>query len=136
MKIKLKPKTFGPVFAFFDFSNEVQYATTETSERTPHAPPGSPVDMLLASLAFCMVKSVEWAAKDQGETLLPFSVKVAGTKAPDLPWGVEVMEVTLIGDLVENATATPQIAKLAKSICTVGNTLNCEISLNLELKDG
>ena len=93
-------------------------------------------DMLLASLAFCMVKSVEWAAKDQGETLLPFSVKVAGTKAPDLPWGVEVMEVTLIGDLVENATATPQIAKLAKSICTVGNTLNCEISLTLELKDG
>ena len=82
MKIKLKPKTFGPVFAFFDSSKEVQYATTETSERTPHAPPGSPVDMLLASLAFCMVKSVEWAAKDQGETLLPFSVKVAGTKSP------------------------------------------------------
>ena len=136
MKIKLRPKTFGPVVACFDFSNEVQYATTETSERTPHAPPGSPVDMLLASLAFCMVKSVEWAAKDQGETLLPFSVKVAGTKAPDLPWGVEVMEVTLIGDLVENATATPQIAKLAKSICTVGNTLNWELSLTLELKDG
>ena len=136
MKIKLKPKTFAPVFAFFDLSNEVQYATTETSERTPYAPPGSPVDMLLASLAFCMVKSVEWAAKDQDETLLPFSVKVAGTKALDLPWRVELMEVTLIGDLVENATATPQIAKLAKSICTVGNTLNCKISLTLELKDG
>ena len=136
MKIKLKPKTFAPVFAFFDLSNEVQYATTETSERTPYAPPGSPVDMLLASLAFCMVKSVEWVAKDQDETLLPFSVKVAGTKAPDLPWRVELMEVTLIGDLVDNATATPQIAKLAKSICTVGNTLNCEISLTLEPKDG
>lgn len=136
MKIKLKPKTFGPVFAFLDSSNEVQYATTETSERTPHAPPGSPVDMLLASLAFCMVKSVEWAAKDQGETLLPFSVKVAGTKAPELTGRVEVMEVTLIGDLVENATATLQIAKLAKSICTVSNTINCEISLTLEPTDG
>ena len=94
------------------------------------------MDMLLASLAFCMVKSVEWAAKDQGERLLPFSVKVAGTKAPDLPWRVEVMEVTLFGGLVENAAATPQIAKLAKSICTVSNTLNCEISLTLEPKDG
>jgi len=136
MKIKQKPKTFGPVFAFFDSSNEVQYAITETSERTPHAPPGSPVDMLLASLAFCMVKSVEWAAKDQNERLLPFSVKVAGTKALDQPWRVEVMEVTLFGDLVENAIATPQIAKLAKSICTVSNTLNCQISLTLEPKDG
>ena len=94
------------------------------------------MDMLLASLAFCMVKSVEWAAKDQGERLLPFSVKVAGTKALDLPWRVEVMEVTLFGGLVENAAATPQIAKLAKSICTVSNTLNCEISLTLEPKDG
>ena len=136
MKIKQKPKTFGPVFAFFDSSNEVQYAITETSERTRHAPPGSPVDMLLASLAFCMVKSVEWAAKDQNERLLPFSVKVAGTKALDQPWRVEVMEVTLFGDLVENAIATPQIAKLAKSICTVSNTLNCQISLTLEPKDG
>ena len=136
MKIKQKPKTFGPVFAFFDSSNEVQYAITETSERTRHTPPGSPVDMLLASLAFCMVKSVEWAAKDQNERLLPFSVKVAGTKALDQPWRVEVMEVTLFGDLVENAIATPQIAKLAKSICTVSNTLNCQISLTLEPKDG
>ena len=136
MKTKIKPKTFGPVFAFFDPSNEVQYAITETSERTPHAPPGSPVEMLLASLAFCMVKSVEWAAKDRGERLLPFSVKVAGTKALDPPWRAEVMEVTLFGGLVEDATATLHIAELAKSICTVSNTLNCEISLTLEPKDG
>ena len=136
MKTKLKPKSLGHVLAFSAPTNEGQYAITEVSEGTPHVSPASPVEMVLAVLAFCMVKSVEWAAKDQGERLLPFPVTVAGTKALDLPWRVEVMEVTLFGGLVEDATATLHIAKLAKSICTVSNTLNCEISLTLEPKDG
>lgn len=136
MAFKFKPKTFGPVFAFFDTSDVVQYATTETSERTSHPPAGSPVDMLLASLSYCMVKSAEWAAHNQGASLLPFSVKVTGTKAPDLPGRIELIEVTLIGELVEDAATAQKIVKLAKEICTVSNTLNCEISVATELADG
>tara|TARA_B110000285_G_scaffold227813_1_gene289732 strand:+ start:74 stop:484 length:411 start_codon:yes stop_codon:yes gene_type:complete len=136
MTIKLKAKTFGPVFAFFDTPDVVQYASTEISERRPHPPAGTPVDMLLASLAYCMVKSVEWAAQNQGASVLPFSVKITGTKAPDLPGRVKLMEVTLIGKLVEDAVTRRQIVKLAKNICTVSNTLNCEISVATEPADG
>jgi len=136
MTIKLKAKTFGPVFAFFDTSDVVQYASTEISLRTPHPPAGTPVDMLLASLAYCMVKSAEWAAQNQGASLLPFSVKVTGTKAPDLPGRIELMEVTLIGKLVDDAATAQQIVNLAKNTCTVSNTLNCEITVATELADG
>jgi len=136
MTTKLKAKTFGPVFAFFDTSDLVQYATTETGDRSPHPPAGCPVDMLLASLAYCMVKSAEWAAQNQKCSLLPFSVKVTGTKALDLPGRVAVMEVTLIGDLVEDTAIAQQVVKLAKAICTVSNTLNCEILVSTEPADG
>jgi len=131
MTIRPKPKTFGPVFANFDGTQTVQY-TDATSERSPHLPEGTPVDMLLASLAYCMIKSAEWAAKDHGATLQPFAVKVTGTKALDQPGRIEVMNVTLIGDLVDDPASARQIVKLAKAICTVSNTLNCEVIVTAE----
>lgn len=135
MTVPPKPKSFGPVFAYFDGTQTVGYASA-TSERSPHPPDGTPVDLLLASLAYCMVRSVEWAAKDHGAALHPFTVKVTGAKAPDLPGRIEVMDVTLIGDLVDDATTARQIAKLAKAICTVSNTLNCDVTVATEPANG
>ncbi|MFK7836610.1 MAG: OsmC family protein [Sulfitobacter sp.] len=131
MTIRPKPKTFGPLFAHFDGTQTVQY-TNATSAPSPHLPEGTPVDMLLASLAYCMIKSAEWAAKDQGVTLQPFVVKVTGTKALDQPGRIERMDVTLIGDLVEASALAGTIVKQAKAICTVSNTLNCKITVTTE----
>lgn len=132
MTAQVKPKTFGPVFAFYDGSETTRYAPGQSAEATPHPPAGSPVDMLLASLAYCIVKSVEWAAKDQKASLQPFSVKVTGTKAVDLPPRVAEMNVIIIGDLVDDPAVAKHIVKLAKSICTVSNTLTCAVSVRME----
>tara|TARA_B110000046_G_scaffold134730_2_gene141029 strand:- start:65 stop:472 length:408 start_codon:yes stop_codon:yes gene_type:complete len=130
--MKMKPKIFGPVIAFYDGSDTTRYAPDLVSDQSPHLPAGSPVDMLLASLAYCIVKSVEWAAKEHNSGLLPFAVKVTGTKALDLPGRVEQMEVLIIGDLVADFAVAGQIVKLAKSICTVSNTLNCAVTVATE----
>lgn len=132
MTVGMKPKAFGPVFAFYDGSETVCYATDLVSEQSPHPPAGSPVDMLLVSLAYCIVKSVEWAAKDYKASLHPFAVKVTGTKALDLPGRVEQMDLTIIGDLVDDRAVAEKIVKLAKSICTVSNTLNCAVTVARE----
>lgn len=127
-----KPKTFGPVIAFHDGSETTRYACDQTSEKSPHPPAGSPVDMLLASLAYCFVKSIEWAAKDHKASLHPFAVKVTGTKALDLPGRVERMDVVIIGELVDDSVVAGQMVKLAKSICTVSNTLNCAVMVSTD----
>ena len=132
MNMKTKPKTFGPVVAFYDWSETTRYASDFMSEKSLHPPAGSPVDMLLASLAYCIVKSVEWAAKDHNASLHSFAVKVTGTKALDLPGRVERMDVIIIGDLVDDSVVAGQIVKLAKSICTVSNTLNCAVVISTE----
>ena len=132
MTVRMKPKTFGPVFAFYDRSETVCYAADLVSEQSPHPPAGSPVDMLLVSLAYCIVKSVEWAAKDHKASLHPFAVKVTGTKALDLPGRVEQMDLTIIGDLVDDSVVAEKVVKRAKSICTVSNTLNCAVTVAME----
>lgn len=132
MIVRMKPKTFGPVFAFYDRSETVRYATDLVSEQSPHPPEGSPVDMLLVSLAYCIVKSVELAAKSHKAPLQPFAVQVTGTKALDLPGRVEQMDLTIIGDLVDDSAVAEKIVKQAKSICTVSSTLNCVVTAALE----
>ena len=62
----------------------------------------------------------------------PFAVKVTGKKAPDLPGRVEQMEVVIIGDLADDSALARKIVELAKSICTVSNTLNCTLSVAME----
>lgn len=132
MIVRMKPKAFGPVVAFYDGTETVSYAADLASERSPHPPAGSPVDMLLVSLAYCIVKSVELAAKTHKASLHPFAVKVTGTKALDLPGRVEQMNLTIIGDVVDDDATAEKIVKLAKSICTVSNTLNCAVTVATE----
>jgi uncharacterized OsmC-like protein len=132
MALKLKPKSFGPVFALFDGTETTRFAFGDPSNATPHVPIQTPVDTLLASLAFCIVKSVIWAADQQAATLQPFIVKVTGAKAPDLPGRVEKMHITIIGTLVEDGSFAEKIVKQAKSICTVSNTLNCDVTVSTE----
>ena len=132
MSVKLKPKLFGPIFAMFDGNEITGYAFGHPSQATTHLPIKTPVDTLLASLAYCIVVSIEWAASQNEATLQPFMVKVTGIKAPDLPGRIERMHVSIISAVVEDTLLAEKIVEQAKSICTVSNTLNCEVTILIE----
>lgn len=132
MVLKVKPKSFGPIFVLFDGSETLQFSDGDPGEANPNPPVKSPVDTMIASLGSCIVKSIEWAADQRKVALLPFAVKLVGYKAPELPGRIEKVEITIFGTLVEDEALTPRIVKQAKSICTVSNTLNCEVSLTVE----
>ena len=132
MVLKVKPKFFGPIFVLFDGSETLQFAYGDPSEASPNPPVNSPVDTMIASLGSCIVRSIEWVADQRNVALLPFAVKLVGHKAPELPGRVEKVEITILGTLVEDEALTPRIVKQANSICTVSNSLNCEISLTVE----
>ena len=92
--------------------------------------------MMLASLAYCIVVSVIWAAKDYDVTPHPFKVKVTGTKALNEPGRVAMIDVTLIGVLVDDFAISTQIMNKAKAICTVSNTLNCDVNVFMDAING
>lgn len=132
MAPEFKPKVFGPLFVTFDGVDGIQYAMSDLSDLKPHPPAGSPVDTLIASLGSCIVKSVQWSASQRKVTLNPFTVKLIGTKSVDLPGRIEHMHVTISGNLVDDKELVPRIVKQAKSICTVSNTLNCEVTIAVD----
>ncbi len=132
MTLKVKPKSFGPVFVFFDGSADLRYAYGDASDTSPHPPAGSPVDTMIASLGSCIARSVEWAAGQRNVPLNPFQVKVVGTKSPELPGRVEKAEITIIGNLVDDAALAARILAQAKTICTVSNSLNTEVEINIQ----
>lgn len=129
MALRMKPKSFGPVFALFDGTDNIQFAFGDPSELTPHPPSQTPVDTLLASLAACIVKSVQMAANQHDATLKSFMVKVTGNKTPDLPGRVEKMQITIIGQLVDDGSLAQKLVKQAKAMCTVSNSLNCTVTI-------
>lgn len=129
MIMRMKPKSFGPVFALFDGTDNIQFAFDDPAARTPHPPSQTPVDTLLASLAACIVKSVQMAANQHNAALKSFMVKVTGNKAPDPPGRVEQMQITIIGQLVDDGSLAQKIILQAKAMCTVSNSLNCTVTL-------
>ena len=129
--IRLKPKKFGPVFLRIDEADTILYAEDPASAGTTHPPDKTPVDTLLASLGSCIIRSVQWAAAQQKATLNPFSVTVSGVKAETPPNRVEKIDVTVSHDLVSDPVLADKIVKQAKSICTVSNSLTCDITLTL-----
>lgn len=90
----------------------------------------SPVDTLLASLGHCIVMSVQWAAAQRKVDLMPFKVEVLGTKALDEPGRLQRLDVTVIGAVVDDAGLGERILKQAKAICTVSNSLNCDVTVS------
>lgn len=129
MTLKMKPKTFGPVFVDFDGDETVQFAYGDPTELSSSPPLNSPVDTLLASLGYCIVASIQWAAGERNLELNPFMVEISGIKALDQPGRVEKIDSMVIGQVVDDAGLSERILKQAKAICTVSNTLNCEVTL-------
>lgn len=99
------------------------------------APGFSPLDLLFASLAGCMVLSARMAAARLGvaDRLGEVRAEVSGEKAKDEPARIETFNVRL--DIAGNLdTATKQrILDDAEEICTVSNTLRCASALHATL---
>jgi uncharacterized OsmC-like protein len=89
------------------------------------APGFSPLDLLYASLAACMVLSARIAATRLGvaDRLGEVRAEVNGEKAKDEPSRVETFNIrlTITGDL--DAATKESILADAEDICTVSNTL-------------
>lgn len=132
MVLKVKPKSFGPVFVSFNGEADLLYAYGDPSDTSPHPPAGSPVDTMIASLGSCMVRSVEWVAVQRKAQLNPFQVRIVGTRSPELPGRVERAEITIIGKLVDDEAVAQHILKQAKAICTVSNSLNTTVEINVQ----
>ncbi|MBZ9849389.1 OsmC family protein [Mesorhizobium sp. CA14] len=99
------------------------------------APGFSPLDLLYASLAACMVLSARIAATRLGvaDRLGEVRANVSGDKAKDEPSRVEtfIVRLEITGDL--DAAMKERILADAEDICTVSNTLRGAPALHATL---
>jgi len=111
MKIRLKPKAFGPIHVHVDGEGRL----FENLGADGRSALESPVDAVLYGLAACIGRSIRLAA-GTGIAVGPIDVVVEVRVAP--------------GFVPDDDTAAGLLAK-AKKICTVSNTLTAEVSLSL-----
>jgi len=136
MALTLRPKRFGPVFVRFDDQGIVSFATEADGPGLPHPPGEKPVLTLMASVGHCLVESIRIiAARDQTQ-LAAFAIAVTGEKSLDAPGRLQTILCRVHGALLPDPEAMEQLVKEAKSICTVSNTLNSQITVEIALPDG
>ena len=131
MTIKIKPKSFGPVFVSIDEGRTVRYGTAADSVSQLSPPAATPAECLLFSLGSCVAISLHMAAEQKKTPLRPFQIGISSRKAEDLPNRFGYFEVVVSGNITNDAKLSEELLKKAKSICTVSNTLNAEIMLRL-----
>lgn len=136
MKIQQKPKSFGPVYISVDDEGILKFGESldKVGQVTPDI--SSPAVSLLYSLGSCIAISVQMAASKKKIFLQPFHVKVRSEKAEDLPSRFGTFQVWVSDRLTEDKQQAKKLLKLAKSICTVSNTLNAEVYVSLEKTKG
>ena len=127
MAIRLKPKIFGPVITRFDGQSEITFAMGEDGAALPHPPHDTPVDTLLASVGYCLVKSIQIVARNDQLEAGPFDVSVHGDKATDLPGRLQRVRCEISGVGAWAPDREADVIARAKAMCTVSNTLNCEV---------
>lgn len=132
MKIKQKPKSFGPVYISVDNEGILKFG--ESLDKVGQVSPDitSPAVSLLYSIGSCIALSIQMAAAKKRIILQPFHVKVKSEKAEDLPSRFATFHVWVSDRLTEDKKQAKQLLKLAKSLCTVSNTLNAEVNVSLD----
>ena len=132
MKIKQKPKSFGPVYISIDDEGILKFG--ESLDKIGQVSPdiSSPAVSLLYSIGSCIALSIQMAASKKKIILQPFHVKVKSEKAEDLPSRFGTFYVRVSDRFTEDKQQAKQLLKLAKSICTVSNTLNAEVNVSLD----
>ena len=131
MKIKIKPKRFGPVFVSIDEARNVRYGATAGSVIETAPPAETPAECLLYSLGSCITISLQMAAEQEDMVLAPFQVEVSSKKAEDLPHRFGSFEIIVPREITDDPVLSEKLLKKGKSICTVSNTLNADISVKL-----
>lgn len=130
--LRIKQKKFGPVYVRYEGNETLLYGTNMMAVDKASPPTKTPVDIMLASLGACIVKSIEWVAAQKKTPLNPFCVEVTGVKAGDLPNRVETLTIRVDNRAVNDPELAETIVAQAKSICTVSNSLNCTVLLSAE----
>lgn len=89
---------------------------------------GSPVDLLVAAVAGCFVKSCHMVQEARGEARTRVLAEVTGVKPAEPPNRVGKITIrwSLPGLAPDHAA---RIAKDAKRICTVTNSMSCEFEV-------
>lgn len=129
--VTFKPKQFGPVFVMFDGAETVSFAQDDPAQAQESPPRASPVVTLMVSVGHCLVESIRIIARREHMTLQPFMISVRGEKALDLPGRLKTIRSAVIGHPVADPGQAADLVTEAKGICTVSNTLNCEILVKL-----
>lgn len=89
---------------------------------------GSPVDMLLGAIAGCFLRSCHLVQKARREEASEISVKITGRKADGIPNRVAHVEIAYAMPGLDPALGE-RIARDAKRICTVTNSMSCEFEV-------
>jgi uncharacterized OsmC-like protein len=133
--VTIKPKQFGPVFVKFDGADMVSFAQDDPAQAQESPPRGSPVATLMIAVGHCLVESIRIIARREQMALQPFMISVRGEKALDLPGRLKTIRCAVIGHPVADAEQAAALVAEAKGICTVSNTLNCEILVKISDPD-
>lgn len=89
---------------------------------------GSPVDLLVAAVAGCFVKSCHMVQEARREDKTFVTVEVIGRKGEGTP--NRVAHVTMIWSIPDlEPEKAERIARDAKRICTVTNSMSCEFEV-------
>ena len=132
MKVKIKPKTYGPVYVRADKDGKLLYGREAASINDIMPSDPTPADILLASIGGCMVLSVQIVASRKKLELKPFIVSVKADKAEDMPSRFGSYDIRVTSGFADDPQLEMQIVKQAKAMCTVSNSLNGEINLGLD----
>lgn len=131
MALKLRPKRFGPVHVRFDGAGGVTFATDAEGPGQPYPPYDKPVLTLMASVGHCLVESIRIIAERENVALRPFVISVAAEKSIDLPGRLQTLSCRVQDTLADDPRVVQALVMQAKSICTVSNTLNSAITVEL-----
>jgi organic hydroperoxide reductase OsmC/OhrA len=88
-----------------------------------------------ASVGHCLVESIRVVARRDEMKLDAFAISVSAEKSLDAPGRLQTLAARVHGKIVEDQAMAQDLVKQAKSICTVSNTLNSEITVELVLAD-
>lgn len=89
---------------------------------------GSPVDLLVAAVAGCFVKSCHMVQTARREPVTEAVAEITGTKGEGTP--NRVGHITIAWSLPGlDADLAERVAKDAKRICTVTNSMSCDFEM-------
>lgn len=131
MAIKLKAKSYGPIYVIANQHGELRYSEDLEAETSASPDISSPAISLLYSLGSCIAISLAMVAQREKIQLADFYLMLSADKASDLPNRFGSFTVAVSATMLADKNKAHDLIKKAKSICTVSNTLNANIKINL-----